>query len=168
MTTNSAGTVYIETSVVSYLTARSPRELMAAAWQAATVDWWDNHRNRFQLFTSELTFQEASRGDKEASARRLAALDDVTILQVNSIMRQFADVIVQERVLPASAWIDAAHIAVCAISGIDYLPTWNFHHLTNVQTRNLVHALCEQHGYTSPQICTPFELMSLSGEINNG
>ena len=74
MTTNSVGMVYVETSIISYLTARSPRELLAAAWQATTIDWWDNHRHRFQLFTSELTFQEASRGDRAASARRLAGL----------------------------------------------------------------------------------------------
>ena len=168
MTTNSAGMVYVETSIISYLTARSPRELLAAAWQASTIDWWDNHRHRFQLFTSELTFQEASRGDRAASARRLAALEYVTLLEVTGVMRQFADVIVKEEVLPASAWIDAAHIAVCGVSGIDYLLTWNFHHLTNPRTRNLIHALCERYGYTSPQICSPFELIGLTGEIIDG
>ena len=63
MTISNAGTVYIETSVVSYLTARAPRELLAAAWQAATIDLWDEHRSRYQLFTSQLTLDEASQGD---------------------------------------------------------------------------------------------------------
>ena len=168
MTTSSAGTVYIETSIVSYLTARAPRELLAAAWQAATVDWWDDHRSRYQLFTSELTLDEAAQGDKEASTRRLNALQDVPLLPITDAVERLTNALIMERAVPTGSRIDAAHVAVSAIYGIDYLLTWNFRHMANAGIRPLIRALCETHGYSSPEICTPFELMGLIGDIKDG
>jgi hypothetical protein len=73
-------TVYIETSVASYLTARPTGDLLAAAWQKITVDWWDMQSNRFDLFTSDITIEEAGRGNPEAGALRLRALSGIPIL----------------------------------------------------------------------------------------
>ena len=168
MTTNSAGMVYVETSIISYLTARSPRELLAAAWQAATIDWWDNHRHRFQLFTSELTFQEASRSDRAASARRLAALEGMIVLPYTDAVDRLVAVFTRSSAVPEGSRDDAVHIAEAAVHGIDYLLSWNFRHLNNVVAQPLIRALCDQEGYTSPQICSPFELIGLTGEIIDG
>jgi hypothetical protein len=62
-------TVYIETSIISYLTARPSSDLLAAAWQKSTVDWWDTRRARFELFASDVVIEEAGRGDEIAVAR---------------------------------------------------------------------------------------------------
>ncbi len=150
---------YIETSVVSYLTARATNNLLAAAWQTATAEWWDMHRQRFDLRTSALTIEEAGRGHQEAAARRLEALEGITILPITEAVVSLADVLMHGRTLPTSAQNDAIHIAVSAVHDIDYLLTWNFRHIANAETRPLIRKVCEQQGYVSPEICTPSELM---------
>lgn len=69
--------VYIETSIPSYLTARPSRDVRAAAWQQITGQWWDETRAGYGLFTSELTLVEASAGNPEAAKRRLESIKDI-------------------------------------------------------------------------------------------
>ena len=155
----SVETVYIETSVVSYLTARATSNLLAAAWQSATVEWWDNHSPRFRLYTSALTIEEAGRGHREAAARRLEALDGITLLPITEAVIALSGALINGRALPPNAQNDAIHIAVSAVNGIAYLLTWNFRHLANAETRPLIREVCEHNGYRGPEICTPSELM---------
>ena len=168
MTISNAGTVYIETSVVSYLTARAPRELLAAAWQAATIDLWDEHRSRYQLFTSELTRQEASRGDATAAAKRLAALEGIRTLPYTDAVESLVDILIENNAVPEGSRNDAVHIAEAAVHSIDFLLTWNFRHLANAGAQRLIRTLCEGAGYSSPEVCTPFAMMGLMGEIDDG
>ena len=159
MTKENAKTVYVETSVVSYLTARATSNLLAAAWQAATTEWWDTHRSRFELCTSTLTLEEAGRGHLEAASRRLTALGEIATLPITEAVVALSDVLIHERALPANAQADAIHFAVSAVHRVDYLLTWNFRHLANAETKPLIRRVCEQQGYISPEICTPSELM---------
>ena len=159
MTSENPKTVYVETSVVSYLTARVASDLLAAAWQTATAEWWDTHKSRFDLCTSALTIEEAGRGDSAAAARRLEALDRIAMLPITEAVATLADALIRRRALPASAQNDASHFAASAVHGVDYLLTWNFRHLANGETRPRVSEVCEQQGYASPEICTPTELM---------
>ena len=145
--------------MVSYLTARATSNLLAAAWQTATVEWWDTHRPRFELRTSALTLEEAGRGHQDAAARRLEALDGIAMLPITEATVTLADALILRRALPAGAQNDAIHIAVSAVHGVDYLLTWNFRHLANAETRPLAREVCEQLGYSSPEICTPSELV---------
>ncbi len=159
MTNNDVRTVYIETSVVSYLTARATSNLLAAAWQAATTEWWDTHRSIFELYTSALTVEEAGRGHREAAARRLEALDGIAMLPITEAVIELSDALIHGRVLPPNAQNDAVHIAVSAVHDITYLLTWNFRHIANAETRPLIREVCTRQGYNSPEICTPSELM---------
>ena len=152
-------TVYIETSVVSYLTARPTGDLLAAAWQKITVDWWDMQRNRFDLYTSDVTVEEAGRGNPEAGALRLGALSGIPILPTTEAVVGLSKALLQGRALPAKALNDALHIAVSAVHGIDYLLTWNYRHLDNAETKPVIRSVCAIHSYNSPEICTPQELM---------
>ena len=152
-------TIYIETSVVSYLTARPTGDLLAAAWQKITVDWWDMQRNRFGLYTSDVTVEEAGRGNSEAGALRVGALSGIPILPTTEAVVGLSKALLQGRALPAKALNDALHIAVSAVHGIDYLLTWNCRHLDNAETKPVIRSVCAIHGYTSPEICTPQELM---------
>ena len=158
-------TVYIETSVVSYLTARPTADLLAAAWQKVTLDWWETQRSRFDLYTSEVAVQEAGRGDREARARRLAALSDIPLLPITEAVGPLASALVRGAALPAKAVNDALHVAVAAVHGVDYLLTWNYRHLHNAETKPAIRDTCGQHGYAGPEICTPRELM---GELEDG
>ena len=152
-------TTYIETSVVSYLAARPTANLVAAAWQKITLDWWEIRRSRFALYTSEVTVQEAGRGDPEAAARRLAALADVPLLPITDAVGSLANELVREAVLPAKALNDALHVAVAAAHGVDYLLTWNYRHLDNAEMKPGIRKTCARHGHVAPEICTPRELM---------
>ena len=152
-------TVYIETSVVSYLTARPTANLLAAAWQKVTLDWWETRRSGFDLYTSEVTVQEAGRGDRDARARRLAVLADIPLLPITEAVGPLATALVQGTAPPAKAVNDALHVAVAAVHGVDYLLTWNYRHLDNAETKPDIRNTCARHGYAGPEICTPGELM---------
>ena len=152
-------TVYVETSVVSYLTARPSNDLLVAAWQKITVDWWDIQRNRFDLYTSGITIDEAGRGNSEAASRRLETLSDISILPVTEAVADLSKAFLEEKAFPTKALNDSLHVAVSAVHGIDYLLTWNFRHIDNAEIKPVIRRICAMYEYTSPEICTPQELM---------
>ena len=152
-------TVYIETSVVSYLTARPTSDLLAAACQKITVDWWETRKNRYDLYTSDVTIEEARRGNPDAGARRLDALSRIPILPITPAAVELSKELFQGGALPDKAGNDALHVAVSVVHGLDYLLTWNCRHLDNAEIKPIVRKVCALHGYISPEICTPQELM---------
>ena len=158
-------TVYIETSIVSYLTALPARDLIAAAWQNATSRWWETQRLRFELFTSRLVLDEARKGHPEAAQRRLDVLQTLAHLSMPDPVTDLATALLTEGALPEKATDDALHVAVSAYHGVDYLLTWNCRHIDNAEMKPLMRSVCAVHGYSCPEICTPLELM---GEDNEG
>lgn len=154
--------VYIETSIISYLTARPSSNLIAAAWQKETLDWWDTQSHRFELFISDLVTEEAGRGDGEAAARRLAVLKDIPVLPLNESAVNLAKALIQQGGLPNKALDDALHIAISAVHGMDFLLTWNCRHIDNAEKKPLIRKICQTHGYICPEIAAPIELMGVS------
>ena len=152
-------TVYIETSVISYLTAHLSRDLLTTAHQQITREWWDKHRLRFELFISLLVEEEAKRGDREAASRRVGVIADLPRLEIVEEAYALAKDLIAAGALPPSAQDDAAHIALAAVHNMDYLLTWNCRHIDNAENKPLVRSVCAAHGYTCPEICTPEELM---------
>ena len=152
-------TVYIETSILSYLTARPSRDLLAAAHQQVTQTWWDFHQARFEVFVSQLVDEECRRGDPDAAHRRVEAIDSIPMLEVVEEAYELAAALMAEGAVPDSAQDDATHIALAAVHGMDYLLTWNCRHIANAETKPIVRAVCATHGYPCPEICTPEELM---------
>lgn len=154
-------TVYIETSIISYLTARPSRDLLAAAWQKVTIDWWDTQRDRFDLYTSDIVIEEAGRGDDSAVSRRLEALESIPPLEITDEVVALSEALIDAKALPEKAVGDSLHIALSAVHGLDYLLTWNYRHIDNAETKPIVRAVCLAKGYTYPEICTPQELMGV-------
>ena len=152
-------TVYLETTIVSYLTSWRSPQLIMAAHQEATRAWWDEHKSSFDVFVSEAVLQEASAGDEEAAQRRLEMLSEIPELKIGDQARELAKELLAEVPLPAKAEIDALHIAVATINGMDYLLTWNCRHIANAAIRSQIEAVCRTAGYEPPVICTPLELM---------
>ncbi len=152
-------TVYIETSFVSYLTARPSRDLVLAANQRLTSDWWRNDRQRFDLYTSGLVLTEAAVGDATAAAERLDVLGSLPQLDAPPTAETLAGLLLRDAVLPASAARDALHLAIAAVNGIDYLLTWNCTHLANAFLRDKIEQTCREAGVAAPVICTPAELV---------
>lgn len=159
MVTVTRGKVYVETSVISYLTARPSRDLITAAHQQITHEWWEAYAPQYDLFVSQLVIQEATAGDAQAAAQRLQALTDLPLLAMQEDVRILARALVQHGGLPAKAIEDALHIAVATIHGMNYLVTWNCKHIANATTRTAIADICQAQGYEPPVICTPEELM---------
>ena len=151
--------VYIETSIVSYLTALPRDELLAAAWQSATCQWWDRFRDSFELVTSALVLEEAGRGHPDAADRRLEALRGIPSLRLHDEVIRLAESLVSAGALPQEATDDAMHVAFAAYHNIDYLLTWNCRHIDNAAKKPLIRKTCAEHGFVCPEICTPLELM---------
>lgn len=154
--------VYIETSIVSYLAARTSRNLLTAACQQATADWWFDQRREFEMFTSELVVRESRAGDSELAARRLALLKDIPELTITDEVTKLAMALLGGGALPGKAQADALHIALAAVHGIDYLLTWNCRHIDNPATKPAMRAVCVAEGYVCPEICTPIEIVEVS------
>ena len=150
--------VYIETTVVSYLTARASRDVVIAGHQQSTKEWWEEFRHDFQLCISELVIQEAGGGDPQAAQERLDVLKDLLLLETRQEAQDLAKELVRAGALPAKAFEDALHIAVAAHQKICYLLTWNLRHMANATMRPLIETVCANKGYKAPIICTPEEL----------
>jgi hypothetical protein len=153
-------TVYIETSIISYLTAQPSRDLRAAAWQQITAQWWQQERTKYDLYTSALVMREASRGDSDAARKRLQVLADLSDVAVDDEAQQLADKLMEGGGVPVGAEGDALHIAVAAVHEMDYLLTWNCRHIDNAVTKPIIRSICALAGYPYPEICTPVELLS--------
>jgi hypothetical protein len=151
--------IYIETSIPSYLTARPSRDVRTAAWQQITLQWWEQTRENYELYTSELVVSEASEGHPEAAQRRLDSLRSVTELVVDPEMEALAARLIEDGGFPPAAKVDALHVAIAAVQGIDLFLTWNCRHINNAETKPIVRSICSVAGYRCPEICTPQELL---------
>jgi hypothetical protein len=151
--------VYLETTIPSYLTAWPSRDLIIAGHQHLTKEWWRTRRDEFELCISQFVLDEASAGDAQAAQERLAILKPLPLLDISEAVLELASAILQSGIIPANAARDAAHISISAVHDIDFLLTWNCAHIANAQLVKKVQAICTQHGFPCPLICTPEELM---------
>jgi hypothetical protein len=154
--------VYIETSVVSYLVARTPARTVAHQWHVWTADWWRLRRPFFECVISEEVLREAAAGDPKASRQRLEALSTLTVLSRTRAVDELAEMFLSSGAMPAKAKADAVHLAVATSHRVNYLLTWNCKHLANAEILLRLRPLAEQRGYRLPEVCRPLQLM---GEI---
>ncbi len=155
--------VYVETSVINYLTARPSKTIVGAAHQQLTLAWW-KRRSEYELLVSRAVWQECAAGDTEAAQKRLAALDGISVLAVSQEMIYLAQSLIKQGIIPAKAVEDAIHIAVSTLHGVDFLLTWNCRHIANPMIQEKIAAHLEPQGLFLPMICTPEELL---GEDND-
>jgi predicted nucleic acid-binding protein len=152
-------TVYIETSIIGYLTARMSNNLLLMANVETTREWWDARRDQFELYISQTVLDEAARGDAEIATRRLEILSGFPLLEVNEAVQDLSTQFLTKSNLPPKAADDAIHIAIATIYGLDYLLTWNCKHIANAQIQKKLVQISFDAGYELPTICTPYELM---------
>jgi len=151
--------VYIETTVVSYLTGRPTRNLLVAAHQQVTVEWWENALPLFEPFISPLVIEEASRGDEAAAKLRLEKIAGFPVLEINDEVRKLAELYYASIQIGEKARGDAYHLAVATWHGMDFLVSWNFGHILNPKVKSVVQRRNTLLGIDTPLICTPEELM---------
>jgi hypothetical protein len=150
--------VYIETTIVSYLVAQPCRDLVLAAHQQVTRDWWREDRTKFVCITSDEVLREASLGEPAMSALRMEALRELPVIQTGPEMRELAQGILDAGILPESALSDMLHVVAAAVSGAAVLLTWNCRHLANPHLAPRLRKYLEGKGLAVPEICTPIEL----------
>ena len=151
--------VYIETSVVSRLTGRRTRDITVAVQQISTDEWWEVQRPYFELYTSELTIEEAGGADPLDAVWQLETLEGLTVLHNTDAVIALADELVHRRAIPSEARNAATHVAAATVHEIVYLMTWNFRHIFNSIAMRLIGEVCQRQSYRSPVICSPNELM---------
>ena len=157
--------IYLETSVISCLAMRLSGVLRIAANQQTTRDWWDNERQRYDLFVSRYVMNECSRGDPQAAQERWAFLEGIPLLEVSDSVETLAQALLSKVPLPAKATVDALHISVAALSGVQHLLTWNCKHIANPSLRLRIESVCRELSCEPPVICTPQELLEINDVI---
>lgn len=151
-------TVYIETTIIGHLSSRLPQPGSLADQMIATRKWWDEAHKNFQLYSSELVLEEISKGDPVAAAERIAVFNSLPLLNFGVEAFTLAEKLFANHALPLRSKVDATHLAIAAVSGIEYLLTWNCKHLANATLRSRIESTCVAEGFEPPIICTPYEL----------
>jgi predicted nucleic acid-binding protein len=154
--------IYVETSVISYLTARPSKTIIGAAHQQLTLAWWEK-RGQYELMVSEVVLRECGAGDSESAAKRLEVIRDLPLLLITEQAIKIAEDLIKQKIVPLKAIEDALHIAIATAHGVDYLVTWNCRHIANPEIQRGIASYLEQIGAVLPFICTPEELL---GEAN--
>jgi hypothetical protein len=157
-------TVYIESSVISYLAARSSRDLVVAAYQQITKDWWASELSKYQCFISDFVVDEVSRGDKDAAAERIKACSPFLKLALNQTVLDLVKEYKRVLRVPERAYLDLYHLAISVGNGMDYVLSWNFKHIANAFIRERLFQINGSLGLKTPTICTPEELIGGNNE----
>jgi hypothetical protein len=151
--------VYIETTIPSFLVARVSPDGDLAEKQAITRAWWERHRHRYELVTSEVVLVEAGSGDAAVAAQRLVAMRGVRVLADSPEVEFIATELIRRRLLPAKARLDAVHVAYASVYQVEFLATWNCRHLANPKIRSAIKTLFDELDKHLPVICTLAEIM---------
>ena len=159
--------MYIETTVPSYLTAWPSRDLIRAARQQSTREWWAK-RDGFDLFTSQIVVDECEAGDPLAAKNRLAAIAGIPLLEFTRDAATLAKSLMRGMSLPKRAEADSLHIAIAATHNLDYLLTWNCKHIANALFRRRIESICQAEGFKPPLICMPDEFLMGGSEDDRG
>jgi len=152
-------TLYIDTTIPSYLLAEPSRDLLVVTRQQITRSWWNRDHARFAVLVSDVVLDEAERGNRQAAKKRRAFLDPFPVLPVTPEVRRLTALYVRKHIVPSQNAADAAHLAFACAHQIEFLCTWNFKHLANAFGLRRLRALNDKHGLFTPYVCTPEELL---------
>ena len=156
--------VYIETSVIGYLTSWPRPDSTIAGHQNTTKQWWSTAAERFDLFVSQLVVRECSGGDTAAVNDRLDCIAALPVLPITPEAEALVVALIKGRAVPESQPNDALHIALAAVHGVQYLVSWNFRHIVNASLRPAIERVCRDRGYDPPILCTPEELLEVNDD----
>lgn len=152
-------TLYLETTIPSYYVARPSRDVVVAGHQQVTIEWWKRRLDDFDVFISQVVLDEAALGDPVIAQKRLDLLRPFRLLTISDEAIKLAKSFVATGPIPQKAARDAAHIAIAAVHGVNYLVTWNCKHIANAEMIEEIEEICNRHGLRCPVICTPEELL---------
>jgi hypothetical protein len=150
--------VYLETTILSYLVSRRSRDIIVAARQEITRQWWEQSRPSYDCVVSQIVLEEIEAGDPTHAANRLDHAANLGVLAVNQACSDLARLYLDRGYVPKNEIRDALHIAVAVIWKVDYLLTWNCKHIANAHALRQLRKFSENLGHEFPHVCTPEEL----------
>ena len=150
--------VYVETSVISYLTSKPSRTIIGAAHQQITKAWWSK-KQKYDLYISESVLTECMAGDPVAAKSRLGIAKDIPLLIITEQALHLAESLLEQKIIPKKAAEDALHIAIATVYNVDYLLTWNCKHIANPEIQRGISSYLNETNLSLPFICTPEELL---------
>ena len=151
--------LYVETTIISYLVARTSNDASLVYRQQITQQLWEEFANDFEFVVSDIVVSEILRGDVVAAQRRFDVVANLTILDLSPDADKLAQDMIEAGAVPPQARSDAQHIAVAAVNSIDYLVSWNYKHIVNETKRQPIDEVCRAAGFQPPTICTPIEII---------
>ena len=150
--------VYLETSVISYLTARPSLDIVKLAKQELTRQWWEKNKSAYDFYISDPVLAEIRRGDAEAAQHRMSIVTELPTLDVNEEVVDLHERFFSGKILPNKARADAMHIALAAVHGMTFLATWNCKHINNATLKRKISDVTVRAGYHEVFMATPEEL----------
>ena len=151
--------VYLDPTVISYFVAALSKNPQLALWQTESRRFWNNYQHRFAFVVSPTVLDEIRRGDAMQARKRLAAVEQFTVLSKTARANALAQQLLAAGAVPESAALDAEHIAIATVHGVDYLVSWNHKHIVNVNQLGQINRVCEAAGFRPTILCTPTTLM---------
>jgi predicted nucleic acid-binding protein len=157
--------VYLETSVISYLVGRLSRDVVVLGNQELTREWWTSRRGDYELFISEVVTVEAAIGAPDLARHRVEICETLPLLAISDEAERLAPLLLRAAGMAPNAATDALHVAVAAVHGMEYLLSWNCTHIADATIRRAIDRQCRASGYDPPVICTPQELIGGVGHV---
>ena len=153
--------VYLDTSVISYLSQEDALERMNDTLEL----WKDFAEGKYDIYLSQVTIDEIG---KCAEPKRSILYDylsdiDYTKLETNAEILELAQKIIDMGILRPKSFDDCQHIAVAVVNGCDCIISWNFKHIVNIKTIRGVRAITDLEGYKGIDIINPSALLESEG-----
>jgi hypothetical protein len=156
--------IYIETSVISFLRENPSASAESVERQRITRRWWNFYRQRYQLVTSQYVVDEANMGNPARAQERIQCLAGIPLVSLSSEIDDLAAQIMARTILPKDAIVDALHIASASFSRVDDLRTWNCSRIANPMILPRVFRTLDDFGLPFPVICTPKDMLEEYGD----
>ena len=146
--------IYLDTSVISALfDDRNPER------QDLTKIFFEK-LHQFDVYISDIVQTEINKIKSEELKQRIkSVIKNYKILFLNEEITQLADEYVKNNAIPANYKEDSLHIAYATLNDIDYLLSWNFRHIVNLKTKQIINIINLRLSYPELKIITPAELL---------
>jgi len=154
--------VYIETSVISYYTARLSKDIRTLSRQETTIDWWEDEMRKFDCFISLAVIEEISKGNHIEAEKRMKATQNLSILEDSKEVMVLAEKYFTKLNIPEKSKYDTIHIAYASYYEVEYLLSWNMKHISNPRTQSALIDLNLELNLKTPLLITPEALMEIS------
>ena len=129
-------------------------------WMRPTQELWQQmETGQWRFFTSLVTAEELEKAPERVRELFRTSFEAESILDITAEMDELADAYLAQGVVTTKYEDDARHVAACTVSRIDFLVSWNFKHLVNVQREAGFNAVNLLHGYSPVRIVNPLELI---------